>query len=186
MENYQVDREDVVLLLLESVERFLGRELRGITRLEKLVFLLAKEEKVEPAMAYDFRAYKFGPFSKDIYQATDFLRGIELISVGERSVVSYYNTNEELALEGLIDDDEAPAIEQKEKVFSLTERGRTAAHSLRTIWAKDRPADLAKIEGVVKRYARLPLNQLIRYVYRQFPDFAKNSIHPEAGRLPGA
>ena len=186
MVNYPVYREDVVLLLVDSVERFLGRELRGITRLEKLVFLLAKEEKLEPAMAYDFRAYKFGPFSKDVYQATDFLRGIDFIKVDERPVVSYYNTNEELALEELIDDDSAPAIDQKEKVFRLTDRGRTAAENMRSSWTVHHPVELAKIEGVVKRYAKLPLNQLIRYVYRQFPDWAKNSIHPEAGRLSGA
>jgi antitoxin SocA-like protein len=187
---YQVDREDLVLLLLDAAERYLGvRELRGVTRLEKLLFLLGREEHLESAeKLYEFQAYKFGPFSKDVYQATDFLRGIDFIEIQERPVASYYNTTEEVALRQAIGDeeDDAVVVDQKEKVFKLTDHGRTAAHSLRDIWEKQTPANMKKLDDVIKRYGKLPLNQLIRYVYRQFPDWARNSIHPEAGRLSGA
>lgn len=187
---YKVDREDLVLLLLDAAEHYLGvHELRGITRLEKLLFLLGREEHLESAeKLYEFQAYKFGPFSKDVYEATDFLRGIDFIEIDERSIASYYNTNEEMALREAIGDeeDDGSLVDQKEKVFKLTDHGRKAAHNLRNIWQAQTPAALAKLDTVIKRYGKLPLNQLIRYVYRQFPDWARNSIHPEAGRLSGA
>lgn len=182
--SYQLDREDIVLLLLDSVKRNLGnRELRGITRLEKLIFLLANEARVPDVdKHFQFTAYKFGPFSADVYEATEFLSGIDLVTLGERPVTSYYATSaEEHLTELTVEDDEEnikPAI--REKTFELTEAGQRAAETLRGIWQQERPEELNKLDAIVKRFGKLPLNQLIRYVYRQFPESAKNSIHPVA------
>ena len=44
----QLDPEDIILLLLEANEKLLGkRALAGVTRLEKLLFLLQKETEFE-------------------------------------------------------------------------------------------------------------------------------------------
>ena len=180
-----VDREDLILLLLDSNQRITSdNELRGITRLVKLLYLLAHEEKLESANAlYHFEAYKFGPFSKDVYSATEYLRGLNLVEIIERPTLSYYATTEEARLaEEISDDAEFAASQSHEKAFALTESGYRAAKNLRIHWSKTRPGDLEKLDSVVSRYARLPLNQLIRYVYRQFPDTTINSLHPEARR----
>lgn len=189
--DYQVDREDVLLLILDSFRRKTGSEsLRGITRLEKLIFLLAKEQQLESANSlYGFTAYKFGPFSKDVYEATAFLDGLGLLEVTEAAPVSFYASTEEEALQNEVDDsigdgDDRVQPDIREKVFRLTEWGQNAAQNLRKIWEKSRSEDLAKIDDAVSRFAALPLNQIIRYVYRQFPKWAENSIHPEAKRIP--
>lgn len=185
---YQIDREDIVLLLLDSTERNLGgKELRGVTRLEKLIFLLANEAEVSDASnLFQFRAYKFGPFSADVYQATEFLGGINFVTLGERPVVSYYATSaEEYLTELTVEDAEenVGVTAMREKTFALTDAGKRAAANLREIWQRERPNELAKLDSIVKRFGGLPLNQLIRYVYRRYPDSAINSIHPEAQRL---
>lgn len=186
--SYQIDREDLVLLLLNAHQRLASNaEFRGITRLEKLIFLLAKEQGVEAANdLYSFKAYKFGPFSIDVYEATEFLRGLGLLDISERSFTSYFaSTEEELLAEEITEDDEEDGspVTAREKIYSLTEAGKRAAESLRDIWEKERPKDLAKIDDTIRRFSILPLNQIIRYVYRRHPDMASNSIHPEAQQL---
>jgi hypothetical protein len=186
-DTFQPDPEDYVLLLLDTAQRMSSNpEFRGITRLEKLLFLLASEQGAKDAETlFKFEPYKFGPFSKDVYSATEFLRGLNLLEIRDNSAVSYYAATEETALNSEISDDEedVPVPEVREKTFVLTPAGMTAAGNLRRIWQDQRPEDLEKILTVVRRYSRLPLNQLIRYVYRQFPHTTENSIHPEASRI---
>lgn len=182
----EVDREDIVLLLLEANQRIAGREsFRGVTRLEKLVFLLAKEKGLAAAdQHFGFKAYKFGPFSKDVYEATEFLRGLGFLTVDERPFASYSTAAEELLVADETSDEEETPAAGHEKIYSLTPTGHTVAQRLREAWQKERPGDLAQIDDVVSRMGLMPLNQLIRYVYRRFPAMASESIHPEATKLP--
>ncbi len=69
-----------------------------------------------------------------------------------------------------------------EKLFSLTDNGRTVARKLREAIAARRESDIAELDGIVLRYGNWPLNQLIRYVYRKYPEMTVKSIHPEAQR----
>ncbi len=77
------DAEDIILLILESNERLFGKkQLRGITRLEKLAFSLQKETGFEGiAQLLVFTPYLFGPYSVQIKNAADFLEGLHLIDV---------------------------------------------------------------------------------------------------------
>jgi len=185
MNTYELDREDVILLLLDTSVRLLGSPtFKGITRLEKLVFLLTKEGGNDVAGLFHFTPYKFGPFSKDVYECTEFLRGLGLLDVSERSIESYYATAEEEELfREISDSDESAAVGAREKIFQLTENGNKVATRLRQIWSSERPQDLSKIEEIVTRYAGLPLNQIIRHVYGRYPAMATKSIHPEARKL---
>lgn len=178
-----VDREDILLLILDANRRIGGHEkFKGITRLEKLIFLLAKDRDCTVVdKLFDFKAYKFGPFSKDVYEASEFLRGINFVSVDERPVMSHYATTEEELLTEDTSDEELSPIAAHEKVFTLTPEGKKVAEKLREIWQLERPADLARVDDVLRRFGMLPLNQLIRYVYRRFPEMAAKSVHPEAG-----
>lgn len=185
---YEIDREDIILLLLDSHQRVHGqRAFNGITRLEKLIFLLIKEKALAKAdELFGFKAYKFGPFSKDVYEATEFLHGLRFIDIGERPLISFSATTEEDLLTDETSGDELASVTAREKIYSLTDDGKTIAEKLRGIWQQELPSDLAKIDDVVQRFASLSLNQIIRYVYRRFPDMAANSIHPEAERLSPA
>lgn len=187
----QLDPEDIILLLLEANEKLLGKHaLSGVTRLEKLLFLLQKESDFEKIGSfYEFTAHNFGPFSKEVYEALDFLEGFELIKVKDHVHSSYYaNVGEVLLLqeisEGEVDElTTGDAIGVTEKMFTLTEDGHKVAQKLRQTIEQSRPKDIEELNGIIRRYGKLPLNQLIQYVYRQYPEMTVKSIHPEANRL---
>lgn len=185
----ELDCEDIILLIIESNERLLGKNgLSGITRLEKLLFLLEKETEFEGiALLFPFQAYNFGPFSIEVYEAIDFLEGCELITVSEKAYPSYYASAGEAKLVSEIEDtsiEETDAANDqniaKEKIFRLTENGRKVAKKLRQFLYQKRPKDGEYLDGIVLRFSPLPLNHLIRYVYRQYPDMATASKHREA------
>jgi hypothetical protein len=184
----EIDREDVLLLIFDAYDRLFHRAaFNGVTRLEKLVFLLAEEAGLKDiGQLFAFRAYKFGPYSKGVYDAAAFLQSADLVEVEVKPYYSYYLAEEEKELQRDIDtDDESgePTPSGNEKLFTLTKNGKTLAGRLRSIWENEYPQTLANIDQIVGRYGSLPLNQIIRYVYRRYPKMAENSIHPEAKRL---
>ena len=183
----EIDREDVLLLIFDSYERsFHKAAFNGVTRLEKLIFLLAAEAKLtDIADLFMFRAYKFGPYSKGVYEAADFLQSMDLVTVEVKPYYSYFLAEEERELLRDIDDevDEDLTPAGQERLFSLTKNGHALATKLRSEWTKDHPEHLRRLDEIVNRYGALPLNQIIRYVYRRFPKMAERSIHPEAQRL---
>ena len=184
----KIDREDIILLLLEAHERLFGKRiLSGITRLEKLIFLLEKETEFEGiARFFLFEPHNFGPFSKEVYEAVEFLDGCELIKIHEKKYTSYYaSVGEaklllEISTDNLDEDSEEGTIDATEKQFSLTENGRIVARKIKEAISRKRPSDQEQLDQIVLRFAPLPLNQLIRYVYRRYPDMAVESKHPEA------
>lgn len=185
-EKIQLDREDIILLILQANERLIGKEwFSGITRLEKLVFLLEKESTFRGiGDFFQFEAHNFGPFSKEVYEAIEFLASCELIEVRDKAFPSLYSSSDEAKLLSEISDD-APDENSRdnqvtEKRFRLSDDGRKVADEIR----KSLPAsDIKELEGIVRRYGTRPLNLLIRYVYRQHPEMTVRSIHPEASNV---
>ena len=191
VEEFELDREDIVLLLLEAYERLFGKtSLGGITRLEKLIYLLQKETDFQKiGDLYHFVPHNFGPFSKEIYGAVEFLDGCGLIDTRERIYSSRYANRGEAQLLEEVDEGDSSEVSvgddvgATEKVFSLTSDGRKVAGKLREAIGKAFSASLGQLDALTLRYGSLPLNQLIRYVYRRYPETTGKSIHPEARRL---
>lgn len=187
----QLDREDVILLLLEANERLLGKDsISGITRLEKLLFLLEEQTDFEGiAEFYHFEPHNFGPFSKEVYEAVEFLEGCGLIEIGQKAYLSFYASSDEAKLLSEISESDVPQelarqdVQTTEKLFCLTQDGMTVAGKLRQAVTASRSADTEALDGIILRYGNWPLNQLIRYVYRRYPQMTVKSIHPEARRL---
>ncbi len=73
----ELEVDDAIVLLLAAPSRLstLKGQRKGITRLEKLIFLLERETPVKEWMieGADFRPHNFGPFSAKVYQAVDLL-----------------------------------------------------------------------------------------------------------------
>lgn len=183
LEEFTFDPEDVILLLLDANERLFGNKyLNGITRLEKLVFLLERETTFDMAGFFDFKAYNFGPFSKEVYEGIDFLENMDLLESNDRPYTSFYSTSGEAKLDQLISDsaDDFSDSEVTEKLFSLTESGKMVAQKLRELKEKTHPSDLEQLESILKKYGKLSLHQIIKYVYSQYPEMAEESIHPIA------
>lgn len=131
------NRKDIILLLLalpgcsgNKFEPILGR-----TRMMKLLYLLDKEINVKKRLGlnsyYDFEAYHYGPFSKDVFDDIEFLRNVGLVNVVQGGPVNVMQEDETTRLikdETL--DDELHVINEvmgefvSEDQFTLTDKGK--------------------------------------------------------------
>lgn len=157
-------RPDILILLLHS----LG-EVWGITRLCKLLFLLGKEGNAARYVPdyYAHVAYNYGPFEEAIYRDLEALKTAGVIEEGK--VPRQKRQQDDEIDEGLYP-------EKVDAIYRLTTKGREkiAEALVKAANAKD-PTILANIHEISRKYGRLRLQQLLKYVYRQYPDSAKNS-----------
>ncbi len=165
-----IEVDDLVVLLLgipgPSGES--GR-IEGITRLEKLVFLIEKERKPAWLSEHgDFVSHNFGPFSSKIYTAVDTLSAAGLV---QDSGALASSTEDAWETEHVIG--ETPSDPYATRNFELTERGRRYYDAL----VSELPAGAVnELREFKTRFASLPLRQLIRYVYERYPDYTNKSI----------
>jgi hypothetical protein len=168
---FEVD--DAIVLLLGSDPGPTERrgEIRGITRLEKLVFLLEREQKVAEALteSADYRAYNYGPFSQKVYQALDMLAAAGLVTDSAEASAS---NADQFEISRAVGDDAAPSPYSTRDV-RLTEDGRAYYKALR---AELPAAAVQEAEALRRRFAGWPLRRLIRYVYETYEEFTKNSL----------
>lgn len=162
---------DLVLMLLwapTTVESANGR-VNGITRLEKLLYLVERETSVAEGVAAEqlkFKAYKYGPFSKDVYEAVELLEESGLL-VEQRVVDGQtIDSMEDISVTGAVEVDE-----YVERRFVLTDNGRLVADHL----ARHHPSIVKQLTTIKDRYAGRSLSGLIRYVYKSYPESAEQS-----------
>jgi len=170
----QLDREDILLLLLSALSGQSAKQpVAGVTRLEKMMFLLQKETAFSGRLQHRFKfePWKFGPFSKEIYEDLDLLASLGLVDAEERELRSYAEHTEREEYNRLMEsEDDEPIIE---KTFLLTDRGRRVAEKLRT-WISEN--DWHEIEQLKVRFERVPLTRLIQYVYHKYPETTSRSV----------
>ena len=164
-----VETDDLIVLVLGAPGGPDRRGyLEGVTRLEKLVFLLERETPVREWLTdrADFRSYRFGPFSAKIYQAADTLAAAGLLKDSAKRAETQEDTWE--AWNALGQDLDPYTT----RTFELTDLGQRYYQALLT----DLPADAERTMSSFKdRFARLPLRQLVRYVYERYPEFTDQS-----------
>lgn len=164
-----LETDDAIVLLLGAGSGESDR-LDGVTRLEKLIFLLERETPVQNWITEkaDFHSWKFGPFSSKVYEAADTLSVAGMI----RDSASSAGTSEDRweALNALVDERDLDPYTTR--TFELTERGRRYYDAL----LKELPHDAEKtLTDFKSKFARLPLRQLVRYVYEQYPQYTDKS-----------
>ncbi len=164
-----IETDDVIVLLLGAPGGPApSGYLEGVTRLEKLVFLLEHET---PAGSWttesaDFRSHKFGPFSAKIYKAADTLHAYGLILDSARASDS---TEDRWEAVNVVGDELDPYTT---RTFKLTSRGRSYYDAL----IQELPRGAEDVLRAFKdRFANLPLRQLVRYVYERYPEFTDKS-----------
>lgn len=148
----QIDRKtDTMLLLFSFVPR-----IRGVTRVQKLLFLLNEETKYAEVygapVLFEFEPYDMGPFAVEVYEELEFLEEINAITIDgpDRGNNS----------------DKAP------QVFTLTGKGEKIANQLQGVLDPDVSEDLGEF---VNEYADRDLENLLRYVYGEYPQMAEQS-----------
>lgn len=183
MGDLKADKSDLMLLLLYAPDHTgtYAAPIRGITRVEKLMFLLNMEGSMTSvAERYEFEPYKFGPFSSEIYDVLEALRGWELVDVHHRKITDYYEAAEVERLDENLSDEEEdlPITEEnersavQEKTITLTDRGKRLAKMLTDKLSAE---DWQALTRIRQKYGALSLRHLIAYVYQTYPKYAIKS-----------
>ncbi len=150
-----------------------GEAIRGITRMQKLLFLLWKEGAFYEDMPnlYNFKAYDFGPCMDDLYDDLDFAEDIKLISIQEVPSGNEFEGGDEDSF--LADFGFKLVKRTTRRDFTLTNTGIEAAKEIYDRLDNDRRKRLDQIK---RRFNSMPFFDLLRYVYRKYPAFAKKSV----------
>ncbi len=165
---FEVDDAIVLILGAPTKVPALKDRLEGVTRLEKLVFLLEKETEVGKLFTEnpDFKPHDFGPFSENIYRAVEVLKFAGLLEETGRLAESPEDSWESANL--ILGDDAQYATRD----FSLTEKGRRYYEALAADLGKDAVRAASRLKD---QFGSLPLRQLIRYVYQRHGAFTTRS-----------
>ncbi len=163
----ELDGPKLLVALLYAEDDAGEREVRGFTRIEKLLFLV-QEESLRRHF-YDYIAYDYGPWSDQIH---DYLEALEL-----RGVVKIKSEATRLPIEvadmtECFRNEDLDGIGQEVtmmEVYSLTKQGERAGEY---IWKNISNQERGAILAIKKDFNRKSLRDLIRYVYERHPDYA--------------
>lgn len=189
----------MLLLLIGLNESSTEHGLGGITRIQKLLYLLDTEEKIHPSgEGFAFEPYKAGPYSSRIYDDLEFLENLSLIKrskssdddleTGALSPSALTSDPEQaevdLTFEDLMgpedvmapqaDDEFAPTADSYEEArYMLTEEGKEKMEEL--LRRQEYKPFVDGIRKVKSRFAKYSLNDLLYYVYTRHPDMTTES-----------
>jgi hypothetical protein len=178
----EIDHADLVLLVLGAPTEDPEQDGRcqGITRLEKLTYLLDVESKLwdvaeESPERFNFDAFHYGPYTRELYDAIDLLVGVGLVDEKRRHVGGGLDVVEELETLDARDigivggsDDERYV----ERVFELSDKGRYISNVLARRIGGEAITEISRIKD---QYGSMPLRQLLRTVYRSHPEMTVRS-----------
>jgi uncharacterized protein YwgA len=148
-----VDKSDWLLLMIASPP---AQEGVDPIRLQKGMFLFARESGVEPSGRYWFVPYNYGPMSPALYRDLGIL---------ER--------------DGLVERLEVPG--QSWRRVALTPAGRRAAAVARKRAREQSPEPHAQLRRIKRAISRMTVSELIRDVYDRYPYFASRTVFGRGG-----
>ena len=180
----------VMLLYAPDASGALNVPIRGRTRLVKTVYLFRQElykkfkfdEVIQQKDLPNFKAWDYGPFSRDVYQDLEFLLVTDFVvkqSTGEapafEEVVerSHVNNTVLSAYDRSGDAVEGAVSEFEEEQFSLTDKGR--AYAEERVWSKLSSKQKEGLAAFKDRLTKAPLIAILKYVYENYPAEASKS-----------
>lgn len=172
-----VEKTDLLLLLLYSKGQSgkINEPIVGITRLMKLLFLLKKEQDFNQ---FEFEAYKMGPFSSDVYPELEFLQNFPtpetpfVLSKNHIDPQALATPENIRIIEEASEQESTLTSDEINKPFALSELGIKVAEEL---WQEAGRDNQIKIEKIKSQFGALTLKELLRYVYKTYPDMTVNS-----------
>jgi len=157
--NNEINQEtDLAFLLFHHAD-----EVEGTTKLQKLFFLLEQESafnEVYDDVEIEFEPYKYGPFSEQIYD--------------ELEMLILWDVIEEEEMDTDVDSirDESDKSSHANKRFTLTEKGEKVASEVNRSLDDDIEEEF---EEIVDEYLDMSVDDLLEYVYKQYPDYTTKS-----------
>lgn len=189
----KVSKQQLLLLLLGLEGRGTSAKgIGGITRLQKLLFLLWKEAGIQEVESnFEFEPYKAGPYSRKLYDELELLENLGLIlgEVQGEATEAEAAELEELSFEDLMGDDgqtfgdtEATSSDAfEERSFTLTDKGVKFVKEM-----LDKPEFIPFTEGIRKiksKFANYSLQDLLYHVYTKYEDEGWTSESEIRGRV---
>lgn len=179
-----ISKQSLLLLLLGAEgSGVTGKGIGGMTRLQKLLFLLWKEAGIEEVdSGFQFTPYKAGPYSRKLYNELELLENLGYIRTeiqGEATSIEAVEL-EELSFGQLMGDDAQPfqsmhsrdeattADSFEERHFALTPKGIDAVKTLLKKPETKRFQD--GIRRIKSKFANYSLQDLLLYVYTKYDD----------------
>lgn len=182
-----INRKDLILLVLGvDLKGDLGEGINGITRLQKFLYLLEREENLKPnANGFEFVAYKAGPYSAKLYDDLEFLENLGLITSevtgeateGEAAEVEI--SFEELmgdctdTVEGTPSNALMTADVYEERCYRLTENGKDRVEKL--FQRGEYEPVVNGIRRIKSKFGKYSLNDLLYYIYTKYDEMATES-----------
>lgn len=146
----KISREQLIPLALLYAS---GRNIKGKTRLQKLAFLLDKEELGDNFKAYNFKKYDYGPFSKHLLQDTEGLKRDGVVDINKTRTFSG-NARYDYELEenwlGEVED-----LAEEKDISEIFEAA----------------------EMLVEKHKDKSIRDLVEYIYEKYPEYEKNSVY---------
>ena len=141
-----MNKKELLALALLYVDS--SREIEGVTRLQKLVFLTQEKAGLK---IFNFKPYKYGPYSRPLYDTLD-----------------------KLEKEGFIESTARRTRNDNEKhIYSITGKGQAAIKKF--LEESDVEGFMETADRVKHRFNGKPLRELLQYVYHSYPEYAENS-----------
>lgn len=171
----------LLISLLYAGDGKTNQSIEGITRLEKMLFLLKIDEgflsDVPNEDNFNFVPFKMGPWSQEVYDELDFLDSLGLIKKNktgqtqEEDVIHSDELFDSLTLDKY-QKNEAAFFDKSTETFALSGKGVEVAKKL---WVKLDEDEQKKIKMLKKKFNRMNLKQFLRYVYKKHPQYASKS-----------
>ncbi len=131
---------------------------------------------------FNFEAYDYGPFSKNVYEAIRFLESRDIIEIFP---VPLYKTNRyEMGIDRILMGEEENQLNfhdtetYESEGYKLTTKGKKIMDSPEK-WFSWGNLDEEKKKALIKFKTTLintPLTDILRYVYSKYPKYAEKSV----------
>ena len=173
----------IVLLYAPGKKSKEAEPIEGITRLQKLMFLLQQDvgpkRLVEEAEKYDYEAFKMGPYSKGLLNDIEELKAAGII---ETKKLEYLLTDDGDELPD--DSDELPDSDRDIDIpqsktkrvesyqFKLSRLGKDIGSDLWEVLPHKQRKDLEKFKSF---FNSLTLRQLLIFTYEKYPEYTTKS-----------
>jgi hypothetical protein len=165
----------MVLLYAPGTAQNVGAPIKGVTRVQKLMFLLWKEGHFMDHVPnlYRFHADDLGPCMDELYDSLEFFAAVDLVRVREVPCGNDFEDAEESAVAKDFGYPRAPTGLRKD--FSLSPSGLAVGKQMFDSLGEREQECLTLIK---KKYDELPFWDLLRYVFKKYPAYAAKSIIP--------
>jgi len=159
---------ELMVLLLHSSNARGEDVVRGITRLQKLLFVI--EQKLSPST--DFYAYNFGPFDEEVNKTAEALRLAGFVGGGHAASAEPLSFAVMMAVVAEKAGPGVPVDKEPRKDFVLTDVGHERAERLRKSSAAYQR--LATYVAAIRQ--EYDTDDLVERVYAEYPQYAENSL----------